>query len=197
MLFKTYTPATLSSNCEKARAVHTYNAVCRFAKKRTPNALDYAEYYFCKKMPDEEYQNCMEDDELFEESLELLEIEWHQRILPLVSSCGQPLQHQYVVYFVVFSNGGVKCGETGNLIQRYSVINNENEIETAFYLPLNSKEDAKAAEHALQRIFGHSRGMVQQMNKKDYFVCDHDYAVKFVKNNKRKMYNAIMAAVGE
>ena len=196
MLFKTYTPATLFSNCEKARAVHTYNAVRNFCGKPEPRFDDFIAYRAEHDLTfhDRITFACDPDARAMWELS--MKSEW-TTIKEVIRNAGQPLQHQYVVYFVVFSNGGVKCGKTNNLVQRYCNLNRENEIESAFYLPMETDDDAKAAEHALQRIFGHSRGMVQQMNKKDYFVCDHDYAVKFIKNNKRKMYDAIMAAVGE
>ena len=104
------------------------------------------------------------------------------------------LRTQNVVYFAILEDG-VKCGETNNIIQRYSTINKSTPIVRMWYLPVKSKEEGRLAEHALHHIFDHARGMDRQRNKKDYYNCDIEYAKRFISSHGKKMYDAIIASI--
>lgn len=195
MTFKTYAPRSYSKDLKQALAQQRYEEFCKYAD--FPDEIAYVSYCTAN-LPYCQWQEVVFNDEARKEWQDYCKEEW-KKICALVASasCGCPLYKQPVAYIVIYANGGVKCGETTNLPQRYYALNNQNKIEKMFWVALNSKEQAKIAEHILQHIFGHSRGMVQQMNKKDYFDCDHDYAVSFINRNKRKMYDTIMEIKGE
>ena len=193
MYFKTYTPSTKSENCETARAFHTYNAVRNFCDKDEPRFPDFVAYrlskmgmegFFIKLIP--------EEMSAFEASLKP---EWAD-IKEAVRNAGQPLRSQYVAYFALLENG-MKSGETKDIVQRYSNINRDTPIRKMWYINVESKEQARAAEHALHMIFDHARCMNRQRDKKDYYECDPESAEKFLTANTKKIFELIVAEVAK
>jgi hypothetical protein len=192
MYFNRYTPATKSQNLETARAQMIYNAVSRFSSKAEPRAKDYVAY--CREKLNT-YEICtflLEPDEyaMWEMSKKA---EWCE-LVELVHNQGQPLRNQHVVYFAIIDSG-VKCGEAKDLVQRYSNINRTTPVQKMWYMEVESKEQAQAAEHALHTIFDHARCMNRQQNKKDYYECDAECAQKFMTANAHKIHKAIMEAI--
>lgn len=193
MYFKTYTPSTKSENCETARAFHTYNAVRNFCGKDEPRFPDFVAYRLSKMgMMGFFIELDPEEMNAFETSLKP---EWAD-IKEAVRNAGQPLRSQYVAYFALLENG-MKPGETKDIVQRYSNINRATPIRKMWYINLESKEQAKAAEHALHMIFDHARCMNRQQNKKDYYECDPESAEKFLTANMKKIFELIVAEVAK
>lgn len=194
MYFKTYAPATLSENCETARAFHQYNAVCRASGKSKPRFNDYMEYI---GIPFELTVAKILEEEGWETSynayVEELRMAW-EGIKEAVRNAGQPLRKQFVVYFAII-NGGVKKGQTRDLVQRYSNINRETPIEKLWYLPVESKEESLLAEEILGDFFDHARAMKRCRGKDDYYQCDEEAAQRFITANAGKIYQAIMEAI--
>ena len=192
MYFNRYTPATKSQNLETARAQMVYNAVSRFSGKAEPRAKDYVAY--CREKLNT-YEICtflLESDEyaMWEMSKKA---EWCE-LVELVRNQGQPLRNQHVVYFAIIDSG-VKCGEAKDLVQRYSNINRITPVQKMWYMEVENKAQAQAAEHALHTIFDHARCMNRQQNKKDYYECDMECAQKFMTANAHKIHKAIMEAI--
>ena len=192
MYFNRYTPATKSQNLETARAQMVYNAVSRFSGKAEPRAKDYVAY--CREKLNT-YEVCtflLEPDEyaIWEMSKKA---EWCE-LVELVRNQGQPLRNQHVVYFAIIDSG-VKCGEAKDLVQRYSNINRATPVQKMWYMEVENKAQALAAEHALHTIFDHARCMNRQQNKKDYYECDMECAQKFMTANAHKIHKAIMEAI--
>lgn len=194
MYFKTYTPSTKSENCETARAFHTYNAVRNFCGKDEPRFPDFVAYRLHQMgvMRGTMMNYCPERMEAFEISLRP---EWAE-IRELVRNAGQPLRSRYVAYFALLENG-MKPGETKDIVQRYSNINRDTPIRKMWYINVESKEQARAAEHALHMIFDHARCMSRQQNKKDYYECDPESAEKFLTANMKKIFELIVAEVAK
>ena len=208
MYFNRYTPATKSQNLETARAQMVYNAVSRFSGKAEPRAKDYYNYLVCTKVKGgastlglakayEHFGNFVHAEELRAEVNEavaaLNALPWTE-IVELVRNQGQPLRNQYVVYFAIIDSG-VKCGEAKDLVQRYSNINRTTPVQKMWYMEVENKAQAQAAEHALHTIFDHARCMNRQQNKKDYYECDMECAQKFMTANAHKIHKAIMEAI--
>ena len=192
MYFNRYTPATKSQNLETARAQMVYNAVSRFSGKAEPRAKDYIAY--CREKLNT-YEICtflLEPDEyaMWEMSKKA---EWCE-LVELVRNQGQPLRNQHVVYFAIIDSG-VKCGEAKDLVQRYSNINRATPVQKMWYMEVENKAQAQAAEHALHTIFDHARCMNRQQNKKDYYECDMECAQKFMTANAHKIHKAVMEAI--
>lgn len=192
MYFNRYTPATKSQNLETARAQMIYNAVSRFCGKAEPRAKDYVTY--CREKLNA-YEICtflLEPDEyaMWEMSKKA---EWCE-LVELVRNQGQPLRNQHVVYFAIIDSG-VKCGEAKDLVQRYSNINRATPVQKMWYMEVESKAQAQAAEHALHNIFDHARCMNRQQNKKDYYECNAECAQKFMTANAHKIHKAVMEAI--
>lgn len=192
MYFNRYTPATKSQNLETARAQMIYNAVSRFCGKAEPRAKDYVTY--CREKLNA-YEICtflLEPDEyaMWEMSKKA---EWCE-LVELVRNQGQPLRNQHVVYFAIIDSG-VKCGEAKDLVQRYSNINRATPVQKMWYMEVESKAQAQAAEHALHSIFDHARCMNRQQNKKDYYECNAECAQKFMTANAHKIHKAVMEAI--
>ena len=192
MYFNRYTPATKSQNLETARAQMIYNAVSRFCGKAEPRAKDYVAY--CREKLNT-YEVCtflLEPDEYamweISKKAELCEL------VELVRNQGQPLRNQHVVYFAIIDSG-VKCGEAKDLVQRYSNINRTTPVQKMWYMEVENKTQAQAAEHALHTIFDHARCMNRQQNKKDYYECDMECAQKFMTANAHKIHKAVMEAI--
>ena len=189
MYFKTYTPSTKSENCETARAFHTYNAVRNFCGKDEPRFPDFVAYRLSKMGMEGFFIELIpEEMSAFEASLKP---EW-AAIKEAVRNAGQPLRSQYVAYFALLENG-MKPGETKDIVQRYSNINRDTPIRKLWYINVESKEQARAAEHALHMIFDHARCMNRQQNKKDYYECDPESAEKFLTANMKKIFELIVA----
>lgn len=192
MYFNRYTPATKSQNLVVARAVHTFNAVCNFCWKAEPRSKDYIAY-------------CREKLNIYDVCTFMLEpeeariwelarrAEWAE-IKELVHNAGQPLHNQHVVYFAIIDSG-LKCGEAKNLVQRHCDINRATPVQKMWYMEVENKAQAQAAEHALHTIFDHARCMSRQQNKKDYYECDEEQAQKFIAANANKIYRAVMEAI--
>ena len=192
MYFNRYTPATKSQNLEIARAQMVYNAVIRHSGKDEPHAKDYIAY--CRDKLNTYDSRVLLFDQEEARMWELTcKLEWVE-IVELVRSQGQPLRNQHVVYFAIIDSG-LKCGEAKNLVQRYSNINRATPVQKMWYLEVDNKAQAQAAEHALHNIFDHARCMNRQQNKKDYYKCDCERAQKFVKANAKEIYEAIMEAI--
>ncbi len=191
MYFNRYTPSTKSENCETARAFHIYNAVRNFCGKDEPRFPDFVAY----RLHQMGTRSMLVS--LFPEKMEAFEIslrpEWN-KIREVIRNASQPLHSQYATYFAII-DGGIKCGETKNLVQRYCSINRDTPISKMWYVEVDSKEKAQAAEHALHTIFDHARCMNRQQNKKDYYECDADRAQKFIAANAKEIYAAIMEAI--
>lgn len=194
MYFKTYAPATLSQNCETARAFHQYNAVCRASGKSKPRFNDYLEYIgvpfeleVAKILKEEDWEVS------YNAYIEELRMAW-EAIKEAIRNAGQPLRKQFVVYFAII-NGGVKKGQTRDLVQRYSNINRETPIEKLWYLPVDSKEESLLAEEILGDFFDHARAMKRCRGKDDYYQCDEEAAQRFITANASKIYQAIMEAI--
>ena len=181
MYFKHYEPIAKSEVCAIARAARIYETVAAFWNEEEPDELDYALYRVAST------GNSVNNDELARE--------WKE-IEKLINKIGYHDSHrtQNVVYFAILEDG-VKCGETNNIIQRYSTINKSTPIVRMWYLPVKSKEEGRLAEHALHHIFDHARGMDRQRNKKDYYNCDIEYAKRFISSHGKKMYDAIIASI--
>ena len=210
MYFKTYAPATLSENCETARAFHTYYAVRNFCGKDEPRATDYYDYLVCKKvrggasmlglahghelLGNIEY--AMELRAQVDEAVAALNAREWADIKKAIRNAGQPLRSQYVAYFALLDNG-MKPGETKDIVQRYSNINRDTPIRKMWYINVESKAQAQAAEHALHMIFDHARCMNRQQNKKDYYECDPESAEKFLTANMKKIFELIVAEVAK
>lgn len=193
MYFKTYTPSTKSENCETARAFHTYNAVRNFCGKDEPRFPDFVAYRLHQMGTRSILVSWFpEEMEAFEISLRP---EWAE-IRELVRNAGQPLRSQYVAYFALLENG-MKPGETKDIVQRYCNINRDTPIRKMWYINVESKEQARAAEHALHMIFDHARCMNRQQNKKDYYECDPESAEKFLTANMKKIFELIVAEVAK
>ena len=194
MYFKTYAPATLSDNCETARAFHQYNAVCRASSKSKPRFNDYLEYI---GTPIELTIAEVLEEEGWEASynayIEELRMEW-ENIKEIIHNAGQPLRKQFVVYFAII-DGGIKKGQTRNLVRRYSNINRETPIEKLWYLPVESEEESLLAEEILGDFFDHARAMKRCRGKDDYYQCDEEAAQRFITANAGKIYQAIMEAI--
>lgn len=193
MYFKTYAPATLSQNCETARAFHTYNAVRNFCGKDEPRFPDFVAYRANRDLTFREHALFAFDPEAEIAWAESLRAEWTE-IRELVRNAGQPLRKQFVVYFAII-NGGVKKGQTRDLVQRYSNINRETPIEKLWYLPVESKEESLLAEEILGDFFDHARAMKRCRGKDDYYQCDEEAAQRFITANAGKIYQAIMEAI--
>ena len=192
MYFNRYTPATKSENLEAARAQMVYNAVVRHSGNSEPHAKDFIAY--CRDKLNI-YEVCtllldQEEARMWELARKL---EW-AGIVELVRNIGQPLHNQHVVYFAIIDTG-LKCGEAKNLVQRYSNINRATPVQKMWYLEVENKAQAVAAEHALHNIFDHARCMNRQQNKKDYYECDCERAQKFVRANAKEIYEAVMEAI--
>lgn len=209
MYFYRYVPATNSQTLKTARAQLTYNRVCRFSEKAEPNAKDYYNYIVCCRIGggaaalaaaniyEHKLNNPAYAAELRAEVAEAvakLDAPSWAEIMELVRNQGQPLHNQHVAYFAII-DGGVKCGEAQNLVQRYCNINRTTPIQKMWYVKVGSKAQAQAAEHALHITFDHARCMSRQQNKKDYYSCDTEQAQKFVTANAHKIYQAIMDAI--
>ena len=208
MYFNRYTPATKSQNLETARAQMVYNAVSRFCGKAEPRAKDYYNYLVCTKIKGgastlslakafEHFGDFAHAEELraeVNEAVAALDVLPWAEIVELVRNQGQPLRGQHVVYFSIIS-GGVKPGETKDIVQRYSTINRATPIQKMWYMEVANKEQAQAAEHVLHNIFDHARCMNRCQNKKDYYECDEEQAQKFITANARKIHQAIMEAI--
>ena len=193
MYFKTYTPSTKSENCETARAFHTYNAVRNFCGKDKPRFPDFVAYRLSKMGMEGFFIELIpEEMSAFEASLKP---EWAD-IKEAVRNAGQPLHSQYVAYFALLENG-MKPGETKDIVQRYSNINRDTSIRKMWYINVESKEQARAAEHALHMIFDHARCMSRQQNKKDYYECDPESAEKFLTASMKKIFELIVAEVAK
>ena len=193
MYFKTYTPSTKSENCETARAFHTYNAVRNFCGKDEPRFPDFVAYRLSKMgMMGFFIELDPEEMNAFETSLKP---EWAD-IKEAIRNAGQPLRSQYVAYFALLENG-MKPGETKDIVQRYCNINRTTPIRKMWYINLESKAQAQAAEHALHMIFDHARCMSRQQNKKDYYECDPESAEKFLTANMKKIFELIVAEVAK
>lgn len=191
MYFKTYTPSTKSENCETARAFHTYNAVRNFCGKDEPRFPDFVAYRLHQMGTRSILVSWFpEEMEAFEISLRP---EWAE-IRELVRNAGQPLRSQYVVYFAII-NGGVKKGQTRDLVQRYSNINRKTPIEKLWYLPVESEEESLLAEEILGDFFDHARAMKRSRGKDDYYQCDEEAAQRFITANAGKIYQVIMEAI--
>lgn len=185
MYFNRYTPATKSQNLVVARAVHTFNAVCNFCGKAEPRSKDYIAY--CREKLNV-YDVCsfmLEPEEVRIWELDR-RAEWAE-IKELVHNAGQPLHNQHVVYFAIIDSG-LKCGEAKNLVQRHCDINRATPVQKMWYMEVENKAQAQAAEHALHTIFDHARCMSRQQNKKDYYECDEEQAQKFIAANANKIY---------
>lgn len=195
MYFNTYAPATKSQNCETARAFHQYNAVCRASGKNKPRFNDYLEYI---GIPFElTFAKALEKDNWeanYNAYVEELRMAW-EGIKEAIHEAGQPLHNQHVAYFAII-DGGLKCGEAKNLVQRYGTINRVTPVQKMWYIEVETKEQAKIAEHMLHNIFDHARCMNRQQNKKDYYECDSENAQKFITKNAHRIYEAIMEAIG-
>ena len=192
MYFNRYTPATKSQNLETARAQMIYNAVSRFCGKARPRANDYIEYSREKLNANDVCATMLDPEEarLWELACRS---EWAE-ITELVRNQGQPLRGQHVVYFSIIS-GGVKPGETKDIVQRYSTINRATPVQKMWYMEVANKEQAQAAEHVLQNIFDHAHCMNRCQNKKDYYECNEEQAQKFLTANARKIHQAIKKAI--
>lgn len=192
MYFNRYTPATKSQNLVVARAVHTFNSVRNFCGKAEPRSKDYIAY--CREKLNV-YDVCSfmlepEEARIWEMARRA---EWAE-IKELVHNAGQPLHNQHVVYFAIIDSG-LKCGEAKNLVQRHCNINRATPVQKMWYMEVENKAQAQAAEHALHTIFDHARCMSRQQNKKDYYECDEEQAQKFIAANANKIYQAVMEAI--
>lgn len=209
MYFNRYAPATKSQNLETARAQMVYNAVSRFSGKAEPRAKDYYNYVVSSKVKGgaftlalaEIYERRLGDpahaQELrakVDEAINALDIPSWAEIMELVRNQGQPLHNQHVVYFAIIDSG-LKCGEAKNLVQRHCDINRATPVQKMWYMEVENKAQAQAAEHALHTIFDHARCMSRQQNKKDYYECDEEQAQKFIAANANKIYRAVMEAI--
>ena len=193
MYFNTYAPATKSENCETARAFQTYNAVRNFCDKDEPRFPDFVAYRLSKMGTMGMFIEFIpEEREAFETSLRP---EWTE-IREIIRNAGQPLRSQYVAYFALLENG-MKPGETKDIVQRYSNINHDTPIRKMWYINVESKDQAKAAEHALHMVFDHARCMNRQQNKKDYYECDPEKAENFLNANMKKIFETIVAEVAK
>ena len=193
MYFNRYTPSTKSENCETARAFHTYNAVRNFCGKDEPRFPDFVAYRANRDLTFREHALFAFDPEAEIAWAESLRAEWTE-IRELVRNAGQPLRKQFVVYFAII-NGGVKKGQTRDLVQRYSNINRETPIEKLWYLPVESKEESLLAEEILGDFFDHARAMKRCRGKDDYYQCDAEAAQRFITANAGKIYQAITEAI--
>ena len=208
MYFNRYTPATKSQNLETARAQMVYNAVSCFCGKAEPRARDYYNYLVCTKIKggastlhfakaSERLGDFAHAEELRAEvnkAVAALNVLPWAEIVELIRNQGQPLRGQHVVYFSIIS-GGVKPGETKDIVQRYSTINRATPVQKMWYMEVANKEQAQAAEHVLHNIFDHARCMNRCQNKKDYYECDEEQAQKFITANAHKIHQAIMEAI--
>lgn len=191
MYFNRYTPST--KDCKPARARRTYDAVRKFCGKDEPRFSDFIAYRLSKMGTMGMFIEFIpKEREAFEISLRP---KWAE-ICELVRNAGQPLRSQYVAYFALLENG-MKPGETKNIVQRYGTINHDTPIRKMWYINVESKEQAKAAEHALHMVFDHARCMNRQQNKKDYYECDPEKAEKFLNANMKKIFETIAAEVAK
>ena len=191
MYFKTYAPSTKSENCEAARASRIYKAVRNFCGKDEPRFPDFVAYRLSKMgMMGFFIELDPEEMSAFETSLKP---EWAD-IKEAVRNAGQPLRSQYVAYFAII-NGGVKKGQTRDLVKRYSNINHKTPIEKLWYLPVESEEESLLAEEILGDFFDHARAMKRSRGKDDYYQCDEEAAQRFITANAGKIYQAIMEAI--
>ena len=193
MYFKTYIPTTRKENCARARAARTFNAVCELAQTTSPRFDDYVRFRY-EKMNSIGQMAVMMDEEAW---LTERKAEW-DGIKELIHELGttSPNKGNYV-YFLIFNNGMVKNGETNNLVQRFSNLDNENDgINQMWYTEVANKEQRKVAEHAVHCMFDRSRAMNRVMGKKDYYASDVESAHKYMTSHKRLIWEAIMEAIG-
>ena len=193
MYFNRYTPATKSENLEIARAMHTYNAVCNACGQADPHFTDYLAFREDHDLTFRDEIEFLCNPEARQEWEDSIKADWAE-IRKLIRNMGQPLHNQHVVYFAII-DGGLKCGEAKNIVQRYSTINKATPIAKMWYLEMNTKAQAVAAEHALHNIFDHARCMNRQQGKKDYYECDCERAQKFITANAKEIYTAILEAI--
>lgn len=192
MYFNTYSPAT--RNCVPARAARLYNAVANFCGNAEPTSADFINYCYENRLDLADRLTLMCDIEEQYAWETACRAEW-AAVRKAKNNMGQPLHRQHVVYFTII-DGGLKCGETNNLVQRHCNIHRADNIHRMWYLPVENKEQARAAEHALHNIFDHARCMSRQQGKKDYYNCDTEQAQKFITKNAHKIYEAVMNAIG-
>lgn len=194
MYFNRYTPSTKSENCEAARAFHIYNAVRNFCGKDEPHFPDFVAYRQNKLgvMRGTMLNYCPERMEAFETSLRP---EWAE-IREIIRNAGQPLREQFVAYFAII-DGGLKCGETGNLVQRYCNINRKDTIHKLWYLSVENKEQARLAEHALHTMFDHACCLSRKQNAQDYYEGNKEAIMRFLNANMKKIFEAVAAEVAK
>ena len=194
MYFNTYSPATRQENLVAARAAHLYNTVANFCGNSTPTFADFTNYCYENRLTWREHLifACDPEEQRIWEAT--CRDEWNE-VRKAVREVGQPLHRQHVVYFTIIDSG-LKCGETNNLVQRHCNIHRADNIHRMWYLAVENKEQARAAEHALHNIFDHARCMSRQQGKKDYYNCDTEQAQKFITKNAHKIYEAVMSAIG-
>lgn len=196
MIFKTYEPLTLADRASIGVATVKFNAVCRACGKDKPNKNDYIDYCFNKldamakcKLNHDWLRNENDPDRATWEAQ--CQQEWYDILDTIRSNDNSPI---FAVYIAILPSG-VKCGETKNLRQRYSALKRDNDILQMYYLPVETKEQSRAGEDALHYMFDHAKGMRREKNKKDYYSCDEEYARNFIEQNKREIYDAIMAEI--
>lgn len=194
MYFNRYTPSTKSENCETARAFHTYNAVRNFCGKDEPRFPDFVAYRQSKLgvMRGTMLNYCPERMEAFETSLRP---EWAE-IREIIRNAGQPLREQFVAYFAII-DGGLKCGETGNLVQRYCNINRKDTIHKLWYLSVENEAQARLAERALHTMFDHARCLSRKQNAQDYYEGNEEAIMRFLNANMKKIFEAVAAEVAK
>lgn len=186
MYFKSYNPATLTDNAARGRASRMLDIVRDFCGKENPTVRDYIAYKASKMntFGSAFYAGWVNDRRA----------EWAE-IVKTARQCGTSPNGKPVVYFAIIESG-VKCGETSNIVVRHCQINATTPIQHMWYMELESKEQAKKAEHALHGIFDHAHNMYRKENKLDYYSCSAEQAQKFITANAKKMYQAIMEELG-
>ena len=182
MYFKSYNPTTLTDNAARARATRMFDIVRDFCGKENPTVRDYIAYKASK-------MNTF-GPALYAGWVDDRRAEWAE-IIKTVRQCGTSPNGKPVVYFAII-DGGVKCGQTANIVDRHCQINADTPIQHMWYMELESKEQARKAEHALHGIFDHALNMYREENKQDYYSCSAEQAQKFITANAKKMYQAIM-----
>lgn len=197
-------PLTSEQTANVARAHHIYNSVANYCGEAAPTFKHYMSYcvHKTKRFDEELAMVCMfgEAFDWDDEEIKSCMLDEHKRrwaaIKRIVDHTGYVSDVKHYVYFAIFNDGAVKCGQTNRLALRHSQLSTEHGgIDRMWYLELSDKTERKAAEHALHCFFDRCRLIDRIQGKQDWYQGEHDAVVEYIRWNKKKMYDAVMATV--
>ena len=189
MLFKSYAPITREEALRIARAVRLVKAVAAYADVEAPTFKHYKAYKLdqldilqrCEAMLDIEIWKAYAKEEWME-------------ICELAKKAGMLAPDGYCVYIVIYEDEGAKVGYAKNLAQRYQMIRRDDgAIKNMYYVPVENRSHAKAAENEIRDFIGHAR-KIRHIGIGDHFQCATEDIEKFFKYNKHELYEMIKNA---